>query len=98
MEGSTLNKKICGTDINMKLGVCALEGCKQCNVFTLTIGPMSFRLDGDSLNELVAMLRQCANSKQYEENLVESFNYTFQVRFIYKHISCLASTVTAYNT
>ena len=72
--GSTLNKKICGTDINMKLGVCALEGCKQCNVFTLTIGPMSFRLDGDSLNELVAMLRQCANSEQYEENLVESFS------------------------
>ena len=74
VEGSTLNKKICGTDINMKLGVCALEGCKQCNVFTLTIGPMSFRLDGDSLNELVAMLRQCANSEQYEENLVESFS------------------------
>ena len=74
MGGSTLNKKICGTDINMKLGVCALEGCKRCNVFTLTIGPMSFRLDGDSLNELVAMLHQCTNSEQYEDNLVESFS------------------------
>ena len=72
-----MKKKICGNDINIKLGVCALAGCKQCSVFTLTIGPMSFRLDGDSLNELIAMLHQCTNSKQYEKSLSGSFaSYT----------------------
>jgi len=69
-----LNKKMCGTDIDFKLGVCALEGCKKCNVFTLSIGPMSFRLDGDSLNELVAMLHNCTNSEQCAENIVDSFS------------------------
>ena len=79
-----MNKKMCGTDINFKLGVCALEGCKECNVFTLTIGPMSFRLDGDSLNELVAMLRQCTSSNQYEETLVDSFS-AYRTNSIGKH-------------
>ena len=68
-----MDKKICGNDINIKLGVCALTGCKQCCVFTLTIGPMSFRLDGDSLNELIEMLHQCTNSGQFEESLNSSF-------------------------
>ena len=68
-----MDKKICGNDINIKLGVCALTGCKQCCVFTLTIGPMSFRLDGDSLNELIAMLHQCTNSEQSEKTLSGSF-------------------------
>ena len=68
-----MNENMCGTDLNIKLGVCALTGCKECNVFTLTIGPMSFRLDGASLNELIEMLRQCTNSEQHEENLVNSF-------------------------
>ena len=79
-----MNKKMCGTEIDLKLGVCALEGCKECNVFTLSIGPMSFRLDGDSLNELVSMLRQCTSSKQYEENLVDSFS-AHRVNSIGKH-------------
>lgn len=69
-----MSQKICGSDINIKLGVCALTGCKECNVFTLTIGPMSFRLDGASLNELIEMLRQCTNSEQYGESLVNSLS------------------------
>ena len=60
-----MSQKICGSDISIKLGVCALTGCKECNIFTLTIGPMSFRLDGASLNELIEMLRQYTNSEQY---------------------------------
>jgi len=68
-----MDKKICGNDINIKLGVCALTGCQQCSVYTLTIGPMSFRLDGDSLNELIGMLHQCTNSEQSEKSLSGSF-------------------------
>ena len=68
-----MKKKICGNDINIKLGVCALAGCKQCSVFTLSIGPMSFRLDGDSLNELIEMLHQCTNSEPSEKSLSGSF-------------------------
>ncbi|GEM_PF-3524768 len=79
-----MDNKICGTDINIKLGVCALTGCKECNVFTLTIGPMSFRLDGASLNELVAMLHQCPDSEQYEKSLVDSFA-SYRPNLIGKH-------------
>ena len=79
-----MSQKICGSDINIKLGVCALTGCKECNMFTLTIGPMSFRLDGASLNELIEMLRQCTTSERYKESQVNSFS-AYRPNSIGKH-------------
>ncbi|MBG09672.1 MAG: hypothetical protein CMD92_00745 [Gammaproteobacteria bacterium] len=77
-------KEMCTTDINTELGVCALTGCKKCNVFMLTIGPMSFRLDGLTLNELITMLREFKISEQYEESLVNSFS-PYSNNLIEKH-------------
>ncbi len=66
-------KEMCKTDINTELGVCALSGCTKCNVFMLTVGPMSFRLDGITLNELITMLREFKIPEKHDESLVNLF-------------------------
>jgi hypothetical protein len=46
---------MCKTEVVVKRGLCSVTVCRKCNVYVLHIGPMSFRLEEDVLDEVSAM-------------------------------------------
>ena len=58
-EYSLVRKKfMCKTELVVKRSLCSVTVCRDCNVYVLHIGPMSFRLEEDILDEVSAMFTE----------------------------------------
>ena len=55
---------MCKTEVLVKRSICSVTVCRKCNVYVLHIGPMSFRLEEDILEEVSAMLTDYSLAKK----------------------------------
>ena len=49
---------MCKTELVVKRSLCSVTVCRDCNVYVMHIGPMSFRLEEDILDEVSAMFTE----------------------------------------
>ncbi len=55
---------MCKTEVVVKRSICSVTVCRKCNVYVLHIGPMSFRLEEDILEEVAAMFTDYSLGKK----------------------------------
>ena len=60
---------MCKTELVVKRGLCSVTVCRDCNVYVLHIGPMSFRLEEDVLDEVSAMFTEYSLIKKPIESM-----------------------------
>ena len=60
---------MCKTEVVVQRSLCSITVCRKCNVYVLHIGPMSFRLEQDVLDEVSEMLTDYSLIKKPAENV-----------------------------